>query len=622
MSDIAVNGHTIDFRAINNAALARARSLLPQIIPGGTFRSLEYVVRNPSRNDQHPGSFKINYRSGAWGDFATDDKGGDLVSLVAYVRGVNQGEAARQLADMVGIPVPTPKAAAGGNGTAGDGELTSVEPLPLHPELVAAGCAIALASSDQKLVAIERQAIRLGSHVNSGAIPRGDVVEYLTEIASAHGLLNRATGREDVENVIRMGLNGAESLTSFEREEAPSSPPPPLARELTVTNAADVVILPVSWLWSGRFALGKLSLIAGEPGLGKSQLTAAVTAAVTTGTEWPCDGEPAPLGSVVILSAEDDASDTIVPRLKAAGADLARVHIVSAVKDVRDGNRVERSFNLQADLDLLEQTTRGLGDVRLIIIDPITSYLGKVDSHRNAEIRSVLEPVAQMAAQRGAAVIGITHFAKGGGTTAINRFIGSIGFIAAARAAFVVTRDPNSDDDARRLFVPVKNNLAPLGDGLSFRIEQRMLGDSGIIASLVVWGSDPVTQTADEILRANDDANGGGGGESPIAEAEAFLLEFLANGARPSGEIKAAALDGAISWRTANRAKKNLGVKAESRSDLAMPGDKRPPKVRWWWSLSGTSTAPKDANSPQGCQVLEVASLGEVGILGQSGREK
>jgi AAA domain len=151
--------------------------------------------------------------------------------------------------------------------------------------------------------------------------------------------------------------------------------------------------------------------------------------------------------------------------------------------------------------------------VRLIIIDPITSYLGRVDSHKNAEIRSVLEPVAQMAARHGAAVVGITHFSKGGGTSAINRFIGSIGFIAAARAAFVVTTDPDSDDRARRLFIPVKNNLAPCGDGLSFRIEQCLL-DNGILASRIEWGSDTVTRTADE-GRAEPDprrAHGGSAG--------------------------------------------------------------------------------------------------------------
>ena len=96
----------IDFDAINRAALERARLLLQQIIPGGKFRSLEYVARNPRRNDHREGSFKINYKTGQWADFATGDKGGDLVSLLAYIRDMSQSEAARELARLLGRNVP------------------------------------------------------------------------------------------------------------------------------------------------------------------------------------------------------------------------------------------------------------------------------------------------------------------------------------------------------------------------------------------------------------------------------------------------------------------------------------------------------------------------------------
>ena len=130
---------------------------------------------------------------------------------------------------------------------------------------------------------------------------------------------------------------------------------------------------------------------------------------------------------MIILSAEDDAADTIVPRLMAADADLSRVHILSAVRQ-KDG-KGHRSFSLQADLSALEQKINELGDVALVVIDPITSYLGQVESHKNAEVRSVLEPLGAMAARQDVTVIGITHFSKAVGGSAASRVIGSVAFV-------------------------------------------------------------------------------------------------------------------------------------------------------------------------------------------------
>jgi hypothetical protein len=307
--------------------------------------------------------------------------------------------------------------------------------------------------------------------------PGGDVSDFIETGATAEALTQRieAAGFWEAAQIDRT-LSKTETCS------------------LAMLRASDIELKPIEWLWPGKFALGKLTLIAGEPGLGKSQLTAALAATVTTGEKWPQGDQRSPLGSVVVLSAEDDASDTIAPRLLAAGANLDRIHIVSAVHSGDSKTPRRRSFNFQTDLDLLEKAMQQFGDVRLVVIDPITSYLGKgVDSHKNADVRSVLEPVAEMAARYRAAFVGITHFSKGGETSAINRFIGSIAFIAAARAAFVVTTDPDSDIPGRRLFLPVKNNLARQGDGLSFQIEQRMITGE-ICASMVVWGGDVVTK--------------------------------------------------------------------------------------------------------------------------------
>jgi putative DNA primase/helicase len=166
------------------------------------------------------------------------------------------------------------------------------------------------------------------------------------------------------------------------------------AAELISRCAGDIVPEKIEWIWPNRIARGKHTCIAGEPGTGKSQLTIAIVAAVTIGGEWPCGEGSAPLGNVIVLNAEDSASDTIVPRLLAAGADRARVTLVSAVRNP-DGTR--RTLNLQADLALLEREIARIGNVALVIIDPVSSYLGKADSHNNSEVRGVLEPLSEMA---------------------------------------------------------------------------------------------------------------------------------------------------------------------------------------------------------------------------------
>ena len=347
----------------------------------------------------------------------------------------------------------------------------------------------------------------------------------------------------------------------------------------------------------------------GRTGLGKSQITAALAATVTTGGIWPCDEGRAPLGGVLILSAEDDASDTIRPRLDAAGADVSAVHQISAVCQ-RDG-KGRRTFNLQADLALMEAAIERLGNVRLVIIDPVSSYLGKVDSHKNADVRGALEPLGDMASRLQVAVVSITHFSKGAGQSAVNSFIGSIAFVAAARAAFIVTRDPDNSDPARRLFVQAKNNLAADAGGLAFRVEQHLIGKD-IVASAITWEGERIARTADEILQANREGN-----EKPKrAEAEEFLRDALADGPRPSTEIEAEAKGVGIAWRTVCRAQKALGIKPYRRAEI---GDGLGKSGRWYWSLPTGEVDPKLANFPYDGHVSDVANLGNSGQLSGNG---
>ena len=320
--------------------------------------------------------------------------------------------------------------------------------------------------------------------------------------------------------------------------------------------ASEIEMERVEWLWSGRLALGKHTCMAGEPGTGKSQLATAIAATLTMGAEWPCGEGKAPQGSVIILSAEDGAADTILPRLHAAGADAGRVHIVSAV---RTGRNASRSFNLEADINLLEQKIAEFDDVVLVIMDPISSYLGGKDLHKNAEVRGVLEPLSAMAERTRVAVLSVTHFSKAGAATkakTIHRFIGSIAFVGAPRMAFAVIEDP--EDASRRLFLHAKNNLAPPPPGLAFRLKQTIVGEAGIVASCVDWEAGHVSMTADAALAAPDDNEQ----RRPVlVEAEEFLRNVLGRGAQCAKEVQRQAEGAGIASKTLRRAREKLGVK-------------------------------------------------------------
>jgi len=145
----------------------------------------------------------------------------------------------------------------------------------------------------------------------------------------------------------------------------------PEESRLLVKCASDIKPEAIDWLWEQRLPLGKCVLVAGDGGLGKSMLLAWIAATVSRGKEWPCGEGKSRSGSAIILSAEDDAADTIVPRLIAADADCSRVHILEAVR--REDDEGHRSFNLQLDLPELEKTIEQIDDVVLVIIDPITS---------------------------------------------------------------------------------------------------------------------------------------------------------------------------------------------------------------------------------------------------------
>jgi putative DNA primase/helicase len=394
--------------------------------------------------------------------------------------------------------------------------------------------------------------------------------------------------KQDVSDWIATGKSAEELRARIDSVVCWQPSPPAQSHGLIIQCAADILPEKIEWLWPGRAAVGKLTLIGGAPGLGKSQCHAFMCAAVSTGGDWPCAEGRAPLGNAIVLSAEDGARDTIVPRLISVGADLSRVHIISGVLDERG----RRTFNLKADICGLEDRVRAIGDVRLVIVDPISAYMGGADGNGNTETREVLEPIAEMADRLRIAVVCITHLNKGGGgskQSALNRFVGSIAFTAAARAAFAVIED--SEDETRRLFLQVKNNLGKACAGLAFRIEQALI-PGNILASRICWDTEPVAIDANTALAASE-AGADAGARTNKDEAADFLQKLLAAGPLPVKEIEAQAVEAGLLGegkpigqnKAFRAARDSLQVGANRAGGLGGQG-------RWEWALPGAPNVP------------------------------
>ena len=320
-------------------------------------------------------------------------------------------------------------------------------------------------------------------------------------------------------------------------------------REPDLVRLRDAKRTSVHWLWEGRIPLGKITVLAGDPGLGKSFITLDIAARVSTGSPWP-DALDAPQRArcVVLLSAEDDIGDTILPRLEAARADLSRI---AALRGIRGGPGDSAApFRLDRDLPQLEQALGRLGDVGLVIIDPITAYVGGVDMNSNPEVRALLAPLADLAMRRHVAVLLVTHLNKGANTKGIYRISGSLALPAAARAAMLVVRD--AEDGSRRLLLPTKLNVGRAAQGLAYRIGDDAGGDA-----VVQWEDQPVVMTADEAVRA-EEAPGESGGA--VEEAAAFLRELLKDGPVAARRAVEEAGQLGIVERTLQRARARLGV--------------------------------------------------------------
>ena len=218
----------------------------------------------------------------------------------------------------------------------------------------------------------------------------------------------------------------------------------------------------IRWRWANRLARGKLHIFDGDPGVGKSFLTLAIAAAVTTGAPLPGDSERHDPQDVLVLSAEDGVADTIRPRAEDMGADISRIAVLTAVIG-EDGE--ERHPSLVEDLAALDEELSS-GNYGMVIIDPINSYLGtSLDTHRDAALRAVLTPLGKLAEKHAVVMILLRHLTKGGADKAIYRGQGSIAYTAAARIGLLVAKNP--EDEEQRILACIKSNLGPTAPELS-----------------------------------------------------------------------------------------------------------------------------------------------------------
>lgn len=330
------------------------------------------------------------------------------------------------------------------------------------------------------------------------------------------------------------------------------------ARDVKLIRASDLTPEPITWLWDGWLAAGKMHVFGGAPGTGKTTISMGLAATVTTGGRWP-DGTRSIAGNVVIWSGEDDPADTLIPRLALSGADMSRVFFIG---DIREGND-RRSFDPARDMEPLRRKLAEIGGVRLLIVDPIVSAVTG-DSHKNAEVRRGLQPLVDLAGSMRCALLGITHFSKGtGGRDPVERLTGSLAFGALARVVLVAAKHQEEGEDGRivRLFCRAKSNIGPDDGGFEYDLQQAELKlHPGVFASAVLWG-DAVQGAARELL-ATADATGDDGEGGTLADAKRFLSDLLADGPLPVKVVRADADGAGYKWATIRRAQKALGVEA------------------------------------------------------------
>ncbi len=305
---------------------------------------------------------------------------------------------------------------------------------------------------------------------------------------------------------------------------------------------ADVKTEYVDWLWYGYIPYGSLSIVLGDPGIGKGTFTIDLASRLSRGRPMPqTDIDIKPAGTLLLTIAEDDLAATIKPRLEAAGADCHRIFAFTDLLSVPDDVAY-----LAAKIEEHK--------ARLVLIDPLNAYLNqKVDGHKDQDVRRAFAPLKLLAEKTGAAVVMVHHMNKSSGQSAIYRGGGSIGITGAARCVLLVERHPN--DPEQRVLARVKGNLSAEPESLAFRLANNVEHRVPVMDWI---GAVPFT--ADQLLSPPKDEERAA---AKLTEAMDFFRSLLGEGQEVlSSEIGGMLKDAGIAFKTAERARKELGVKS------------------------------------------------------------
>lgn len=339
----------------------------------------------------------------------------------------------------------------------------------------------------------------------------------------------------------------------------------PTGREPVCVKMSDVIPKSVRWLWEPFIPIGKITLLEGDPGIGKTWLALQLAAIISNGNRFPrLDGIPSENQeprAVLYLSAEDGLGDTLRPRLDAAGADPSKIHALTGWRqEVETGEPKSGQVSLQ-DIPTIE-TAIATHKPALVVIDPLQAYFGAgVDFYRANETRPILSALGQMAERQGVAVLAIRHLGKSRHDRAVYQGLGSIDFAAAARSILLVGQSP--DDPALRVMAHVKSSLAPKGPSIAYQL----------IDGRFVWAG--VSKLSADALLAPQTSEEN---KSAISEAKEFLLELLRSGPAASNDIFREAKENGLSERTLKRAKAALGIVAQRRKSVDGGG-------QWFWKI-------------------------------------